>query len=660
MAVDTSTTPKRSVEALAGLGPLLRAALWGLAGFAVGALVTAVLQGERQFTELALVVGYVTGLAGWQLGIGGWETVVRPLYGGSSEWDEGTGRWRYFRFNTDHKVIGLQYLVTAGVTFGLAGLLAMVMRTELATAELDLLPTAEAYNNLMSIHGTLMLFAVSVVAIVGGFGNYFVPLMIGAEDMAFPRLNATSYWLIPPGVLAIIASPLVGGFQGGWTSYQPLGADNAAGQLLFYLGVYTLGLASLLTAINVIATTVFMRAPGLTWGRLPIFVWTMLLTSVLNLVWVPEIGVAMVMGIMERVAGTTFFAADGGLPLLWQDLFWMFGHPEVYIIMLTAWGLWLEILAVMGRKTLFGYRWVVGGFLAITLMSSIVWAHHMFATSADARLIPFMSTTELISIPTGLVYLSAIGTLWLSRVRLTTPMLLVLFSMLTFLLGGVSGVFLADAPADFYETDTYFVVAHFHYVIVGGMIFAWLAGLYYWFPKYTGKMFNEAFGKVAAWLLFIGFNATFFPMHFLGLDGMNRRIATYLDYMEPVNIAISILAAFLGLALILHLINLVYSWATGPPAGPNPWGGKTLEWETSSPPPRENFEIEPLVLADFYSYGDAAPEPGMVPIPGVRPRPLEPEPQRTSLEAAGIGAGSAPGNPGPQRHHPDDEAGDHT
>ncbi|HEX6335936.1 MAG TPA: cbb3-type cytochrome c oxidase subunit I [Jiangellaceae bacterium] len=654
MTVDTVDVENRRTRPAAGLAPLARAILWGVAGFAGGALVTAALQGERRLTELAVVIGYVVGLAGWQLGIGNWDAVVRPLFGGSEQWDEGPGRWRYFRFNTDHKVIGLQYLVTAGVTFALAGLLAMVMRSELTIGELTLFPTAQAYHNAIGIHGTLMVFAVAVVAIVGGFGNYFVPLMIGAEDMAFPRVNATSYWFIPPGVLAIIASPFLGGFQGGWTAYQPLAADDTSGQLLYYLGVYTLGLASLLTAINVIATTVFMRAPGLTWGRLPIFVWAMLVTSILNLIWVPEIGAAMVMGVLDRVGGTQFFAADGGLPLLWQDMFWLFGHPEVYIIMLTAWGLWLEILPVMGRKTLFGYRWAVGGFLAITLMSSIVWAHHMFSTSADSRLIPFMSTTELISIPTGLVYLSAIGTLWLSRVRLTTPMLLILFSMLTFLIGGVTGVFLADVPADFYATDTYFVVAHFHYVIVGGMIFAWLAGLYYWFPKYTGRMFNERLGKVAAWLLFIGFNATFLPMFFAGLGGMNRRIATFMPYLEPVNIAISIAAAFLGIALVLHLINLVYSWANGPRAGRNPWAGKTLEWETSSPPPRENFEVEPLVLADFYGYGHTAAEPGMVPLPGVRPRPLEPEPRPAGLEAAGLTGGQ---RQSPQRHDSDGDGG---
>jgi cytochrome c oxidase subunit 1 len=486
----------------------------------------------------------------------------------------------------------------------------MAMRLELFTPELSLFATKQAYNSAFSIHGTLMLFAVAVIAIVGGFGNYFVPLMVGADDMTFPELNGFSWWFVLPGVVAVLLSPLLGGFQTGWTGYAPLSAADASGQILYFLGVFTLGVSSLLTAINIIATTIYMRAPGLTWSRLPMFVWAMLVTSVLNLLWVPVIGTAMMMGLADRLIPTHFF--DGqGIPLLWQDLFWIFGHPEVYIIMLPAWGIWLEIIPVFARKTLFGYRWAVAGFLGVVFLSSYVWTHHMFTTVPDNRLIPFMTTTELISIPTGFMFLCALGTLWQGRIRLTTPMLFVLMSLFNFLIGGLTGVFLADVPADFQLHNTYFVVAHFHYTIIGGMVFAWFAGLYYWFPKYTGRMYSEFWGKVNAWWVFIGFNAAFFAMFLSGIEGMNRRVAVYLPYLTEINQWTSIWSWLLGLGFVIPMASFVYRWAFGPEAGPNPWRAKTLEWQTASPPPHGNFERVPLVTTDFYGYGDVEPEPDL-------------------------------------------------
>lgn len=618
-----STAGHRGPSLVEALGPLLRATLWGLSGFLLGAGATALAQGERELTQAGLIAGYTGGLAGWLLGIGVWEAAVRPFFGGSGAWDEGDGRARYLRFNTDHKVIGLQYLVTAAGSFLLAGLLAMLLRWELLTAKLDVFATQQDYNSAMASHGTLMVFAVAVVAIVGGFGNYFVPLLIGAEDMVFPRLNAASYWFVPAGVVAILASPLLGGIQSGWTAYQPLAASEPPGQLLYYVGVAALGTSSLLTAFNVVATAVFLRAPGLSWSRLPIFVWAMLVTSVLNILWVPVITAAMVLAVLDRVGGTSFFGA-GGMPVLWQDLFWIFGHPEVYIIMLPAFGLWLEILPVMARKTLFGYRWAVAGFLAVGLLSGVVWAHHMFVSVDDSRLIPFMTMTELISIPTGLMFLAALGTLWRGRLHLTAPLLLVLMSMLNFLVGGVTGVFLADVPADLYAQDTFFVVAHFHYVIMGGMVFAWLAGSYYWFPKLTGRRYHEGLAKAGAWATFAGFNLTFLAMFWVGLDGMNRRVGSYLPYLESTNVFISIAGFLLGGSLFIHLVNFAWSWLRGPAAGANPWRGKTLEWQTSSPPPRENFASEPVVSGDFYGYGKAGPEPALLPLPGASGRPPEP------------------------------------
>lgn len=601
--------PERPGEVfLEAAGPMLRAVLWSAIGFLLGAGLVALISGSSFFTERSVTVGYLLAVAGWILGGGAWEACVKPSFGATTTWNEGTGIARYFRFHTDHKVIGLQYLFASAGTFLVAGVFAMLMRIELLTPGLDFFATKQLYNAAFSVHGTLMLFAVAVVAIVGGFGNYFVPLLIGAEDMTFPRLNGLSWWFVVPGVLAVLLSPLWGGFQTGWSGYAPLSVVDNSGQVLYFLGVFSLGLSSLLTAINLIATILYLRAPGVKWGRLPFFVWTILATAVLNLLWVPVVGTAMVMALLDRIIPTQFFGAQG-LPLLWQDLFWIFGHPEVYIIIFPAWGLWLEIIPVMARKTLFGYRWALAGVLGVVFLSSYVWTHHMFTGVTDDRLIPFMTTTELISIPTGFMYIAAIGTLWQGRVRLTTPMLLVLMSMVNFLVGGITGVFLADVPLNFQLHDTYFVVAHFHYTIIGGMIFAWFAGLFYWFPKYAGRMYNEFWGKVFAWLCFISFNLTFFTMYLVGIQGMNRRIAVYLPYLQGLNQWISIWAFLLGASFFIALINLLYSWVRGPAAAVNPWGGKTLEWQTSSPPPRENFEKEPVVTSDFYTYGKVEPEP---------------------------------------------------
>lgn len=602
----TETSATRAVENERGWfdawAPMLRAALWAGIGYFGASWIVAMLTGMRIDTEWPVVAGYCFGTAGWIPGGGAYEACVKPWFGYPGTWDEGAGIAAYYRFHTGHKMIGMQYVVTATLTFLAAGLFAMAMRLELATPALNVFGDAQQYNEAFGVHGSLMLFAVSVVAIVGGFGNYFVPILVGADDMTFPRLNGLSWWFLVPGVLAILLSPLVGGFQTGWTGYEPLASTDAAGQDLYYLGVFSLGLSSLFTAINIIATTLYMRAPGISMRKLPVFVWAMLVTSVLNLLWVPVIGTGMMFGLADRLIGTHFFDAQG-IPVLWQDLFWLFGHPEVYIIMLPAWGLWLEIIPVFSQKRLFAYGWAVAGMLGVMFLSSYVWTHHMFTTTSDARLVPFMTTTELISIPTGFMYIAALGTLWQGRVRLRTPMIFALMSVFNFLIGGFTGVFLSGVPADFQLHNTYFVVAHFHYTIIGGMVFAWLAGMYYWFPKYSGRMYNELIGKVSAWWVFLGFNLTFLGMFVAGFDGMNRRIAEYLPYLGGINMWVSIWAFVLGLGFAFALLNLFFSSFSGEKAGENPWGGKTLEWQTASPPPHGNFAEEPVVEGDFYTYG---------------------------------------------------------
>ncbi|MEP0314158.1 cbb3-type cytochrome c oxidase subunit I [Hyphomonas sp.] len=605
VASEASGPAAKGSRFLAAFFPMARALLWALIGYVIGAWITAFLSGVYMTSQLPVTIGFVVGTGGWVLGGGAWEGWVLPWFGRPSTWDEGAGVARYFRFATDHKVIGLQYLWAAIIAFGVAGLLAMALRIELLTPELSFFANSQDYNTTFSIHGSLMLFAVAVVAIVGGFGNYFVPLMIGADDMTFPSVNGVSWWFVPPGIVAVLVSPLLGGFQTGWTGYAPLSAMDNPGQNLYFIGVFFLGLSSLLTGINVIATTLYLRAPGLTMWRLPMFVWAMLVTSVLNLIWVPVIGTAMMMGLLDRLIPTEFFSAEG-LPVLWQDLFWLFGHPEVYIIMLPAWGMWLEIIPVFSRKSLFGYNWALLGFVGVVVLSSYVWTHHMFTTTPDDRLIPFMTTTELISIPTGFMYIAAIGTLWQGRLRLRTPMLYVMMSMLNFLIGGFTGVFLADVPADLQLHNTYFIVAHFHYTIIGGMVFAWLGAMHYWFPKYSGRMYNETVGKIAAWAVFIGFNATFFAMFIAGIEGMNRRISIYLPYLTGLNIWSSLWGFVLGVGFFVAFLNILISWFRGRRAPDNPWGGTTLEWQTTSPPPHHNFARPPVVTKNFYLYGEEA------------------------------------------------------
>ncbi|MBE3589864.1 MAG: cbb3-type cytochrome c oxidase subunit I [Firmicutes bacterium] len=599
--------------------PLLRAVVWAAAGFLLGAEVTAALVSDTLLSQDAVIAGYALALLGWILGIGGWEAFVVPWFGGEYRVDEGTGRSRYFRFNTDHKVVGIQYLVTALATLLIAGSIAMLMRIELMKPGLNVFSGPGGYNQAVSLHGTLMIFGVAAVGIVGGFGNYVVPIMIGAEDMAYPRLNAVSYWFVPMGVLAFLAAPFLGGWESGWTAYPPLSVTDGTGQVLAVLGVLTLGISSVASGINLLATVYHLRAPGLDWRQLPVFVWSMVVTSVLNVAFVPFVGTALVLVAMDRVAGTHFFTKDG-LPLLYQDLFWIFGHPEVYILILPGFGIVLELLPVFARKTLFGYKWVVGGFLAVMLMSMTVWDHHMYTTGiSNARLVPFMTTTEMISVPTGFVYLAALGTLWGGRIRLTTPMLFCLGFLFNFLIGGLTGVFLADVALDFQMQDTFFVVAHFHYTIMGGMVFALIAGIYYWFPKMSGRMYHEGLGRLHFWWMFIAYNATFLPMFWAGVEGMNRRVADYLPYLQPINEWVSAAAFVLGASFVLPAVHLTYAWVRGEEASSNPWRSRTLEWTIPSPPPKENFH-EPPRIVDFYDYDGAEdlewPAPSH-PAPGV-------------------------------------------
>ncbi|HXF71062.1 MAG TPA: cbb3-type cytochrome c oxidase subunit I [Actinomycetota bacterium] len=585
--------------------PLVRGLVSGFLGFGLGAGLTALVQvltGRPVGGAVALVLGYLLGLAGWLLGVGVWHAWVRQWFGGRTE-PEPRGWRRYLAFCTDHKVIGVQYLVTFVVVFLLAGALAMLMRVELSSPGLTIM-SPDGYNTVMSLHGILMI-TVAVAAVMGGLGNYLVPLMIGAEDMAFPRLNALSYWLVPPAAVLLLAAPFAGGLEAGWTAYPPLSEISPLGQVLFVLAIITFGLSSILGGLNFLATIITMRAPGMTWGRLPIFVWSIFAASVLSLLFTQFFAASVLLVLLDRVAGMAFFdAARGGKPLLYQHLFWFYSHPAVYIMILPGFGIALEVLAHFSRKPLFAYPLAVAGFLGIVVLSGAVWGHHMFTSGmSQGAVTPFMVSTELISIPTGLVFLSALGTIWRGRLWLATPMLFALAFVFNFLIGGITGIFLADVATDVHLTDTYFVVAHFHYTIVGGEIFALFAGIYYWFPKMTGRMYHEGLGRLHAWWMFLGFNLVFLPMFWLGVNGMNRRVADYVPQFAGVNRFVSVAAFFLGGSFLVFAWNVLTAWIRGPQAAANPWGARTLEWQIGSPPPRENFPVVPEVVGGPYDYG---------------------------------------------------------
>ncbi len=580
----------------------------GLIGFVLGlgfAMLMRQLFGYDSLWErdLNLSVGYVFGLAGWILGIGMWGQWAREWFGMKTYASGATGWQRYFTFCTDHKVIGIQYMVWFVVVFLVAGLMAMLMRVELAQSGMQFFNN-DQYNAVMSLHGILMV-AVAIATVIGGFGNYMVPLMIGADDMAFPRLNALSFWLVPPVGIMLLATPFLGGLEAGWTAYPPLAVQTESAQTLFNLALMTFGLVSILGGLNFIVTIIYLRAEGMTWSRLPIFVWAMFLTAILALFYTQGIFVALFMVLLDRMAGMSFFdQANGGDPLLYQHVFWFYSHPAVYIMVLPGFGVALELLTHFSRKPLFAYRYAVGGLIGIVGLSGVVWAHHMFTSGMPNYLhAPFLVATELISIPTGLVFLAGLGTIWMGRVWLTTPMLFALAVLFNFANGGVTGIFLADVPTDIQLQDTYFVVAHFHYTIVGGEIFALFGGIYYWFPKMTGRMYNERLGKWHFWTMFISFNVTFFIMHLPGIQGMNRRIADYPAEFDTINMVISISAFVLGASFLIFVYNILRSWFRGPVAEANPWRARTLEWQTTSPPPHDNFESPPVIKGHPYDYG---------------------------------------------------------
>jgi cytochrome c oxidase subunit 1 len=516
--------------------------------------------------------------------------------------------------STDHKVIGNLYMVTSFAFFAIAGLMALVIRAELARPGLQFVSN-EQYNQLFTMHGTLMLFLFAT-SLFAGFANAIMPLQIGSPDVAFPRLNMISYWLyLFGGIIVMLGFLTPGGAAGfGWFAYAPLSNvinSPNVGSDLWILGLTMSGMASILGAVNFITTIFTMRAPGMTMFRMPIFTWNVLLTSVLVLMAFPVLAAAMLMLESDRKFGSQVFDAANGGAILWQHLFWFFGHPEVYILALPFFGIATEILPVFSRKPIFGYKGLVFATIAIAGLSVAVWAHHMYVTGA-VNLPFFAFMTMLIAVPTGVKFFNWIGTMWGGSVSFETPMLWTIGFLTTFLFGGLTGIILAAPPLDFHVSDSYFVVAHFHYVVFGTVVFAMFAGFYFWWPKFTGKMLDERLGKLHFWLVFFGFHITFLVQHWLGVEGMPRRYADYLasDGFTTLNMISTVGSIVLGASTFVFFWNIYKTNKYEPMVNcDDPWGwGASLEWATSCPPPRHNFVEIPRIRSERPAFDLHHPE----------------------------------------------------
>ena len=561
-------------------------------------------------------------------------TIVKAIFhpGSTSK-----GFWRWLA-TTNHKDIGILYILSSFFFFIVGGVEALILRIQLGTPD-NTFVTPDVYNQIFTMHGTTMIF-LFVMPILVGFGNYLVPLMIGARDMAFPRLNALSYWMFIFGGLLLYSSFLFGGApDAGWFAYAPLTISqysHSHGMDFWALGITLTGIGSTVGAINFIVTILNLRAPGMTLFKMPLFVWQILVTAFLLVFALPSLTVDAILLFLERNYGALFFApSQGGSPLLWQHLFWFFGHPEVYILILPAFGFISEIMPTFSRKPIFGYGAIVFSGIAIGFLGFTVWAHHMFAVGlspiADAI---FSIDSMIIAVPTSIKIFNWIATLWGGKLNVKTPLLFAVGFVSLFIIGGLSGITLAVVPIDFQVTDSYYIVAHLHYVLYGGSVFAIFAAIYYWFPKMTGRLLNETLGKWHFWTMFAGFNLTFFPMHALGLMGMPRRIFTYSpeqgwtlwNFLETIG------AFVIAISILVFLWNLVVSLRKGKEAGDDPWDAQTLEWTVSSPPPEDNFAVIPTITSRRPLWdkkhphlgGQSSPEPAQL---EVAPSPAEPATQ---------------------------------
>ena len=572
--------------------------------------------------DIALLLGYLFFVIGFVAGLGFLKYPLARMLGREPSFHEkeGGGIRRYFGLCTDHKVIGMQYLIGIGLFFFIGGLNAMLIRAELLRPSPQLFGAGN-YLTIVGLHGAMMM-GIMTSGILGPFANYFVPLMIGAKRMAFPRIEAVTFWLLMAAGTILVSGVFFGGFPTGWTGYGPLNDQANLGYDSYIFFFLLVGISMTLLGVNLIATIVTMRAPGLTWGRLPIFCWGVLSTCGLMVLAAPVLAALLLMVGLDRTAQTSYFLSSaGGSPYLFENLFWFFGHPEVYVLALPGFGILLEILPVFARKPLWGYRLAVAGMLGVALLSFFVWQHHLFVSGINSALRPFyMLSTEVISIPTGFIFLCGMATLWRASIRYTVPMLFCLAWFFNFFIGGISGVFLSDTPSDVSTHGSFFVMAHFHYTIMGGLIFTFFAAIYYWVPKMTGLQFNEALAKIHFWSMFIAFNSTFGPLFAAGLLGMPRRVAFYASDLQPLNIWVSVSAFVLGASMLVFIANVLYSMViVRKPAEENPWRSKSLEWQLPTPVPVHDFDTIPVIDSDPYDYGTPPPPPKPAEAPATAP-----------------------------------------
>lgn len=503
----------------------------------------------------------------------------------------------------DHKRIGMMYLFTILIFFLLGGIFAIGIRLELFSPGMQYM-TPDTYNRFFTYHGAIMVFMVIIPLIPAAMGNFILPIQLGAKDVAFPRWNLVSYYVYLSGALLAGSTLFLKGVDTGWTFYAPYSIRSGSSATLVLLGAFIMGFSSILTGLNFIVTIHKLRAPGLTWGRLPLFVWALYATSIIQVLATPVLAITLLLLVLERTLGIGVFDPKlGGDPVLFQHFFWFYSHPAVYIMVLPGMGVISELVPVFSRKPIFGYKAIAAATFGIALVSFIVWGHHMFVSGqSEFANFVFSLITMFVAIPTGVKVFSWLGTMYKGSLRMDVPMLYVFGFLFVFTIGGLTGVFLAVVSVDVHLTDTYFVIAHFHYVMVGGTLIAFLGGLHYWFPKFTGKMYHDGPAKLAAWLIMIGFNVTFFPQFIVGTLGMPRRYADYLPQFTNLNQISTFGSWMLGVGFVIVAFNMYRSLKTGAIAGDNPWGGLTLEWQTASPPPFENFLHDPVVTEGPYEY----------------------------------------------------------
>ncbi len=567
------------------------------------------------FTMLGWVVGFM-------LGVGAFTGPIRWLFGRDlthadelflAGKDQGIGR--YFRFTTDHKVVGIQYLVLVMVMLGAGGSMAMLIRTDLISSNSGFLGP-QTYNSLVGLHGLTMILA-TIIMVTGPFGNFVVPLMIGARDMAFPRLNALSFWLLVAMLPTLYSAAFLGGIPMGWVGYTPIADQGPTGVDAYMMAILVFAVSTAVAGMNITTTIVTMRARGMTWTRTPIFVYGVLASVVLALPAFPMFMAAEVLLLVDRVMGGGFYVPNrGGQPWLYQNLFWLMGHPEVYVILIPAVTALMELTAVFARKPLYSFRIAVLSIVAIVGLSVTVWAHHMFASGWAPDLNgPFMLTTELISIPTGGLFLVILGTMWRGRIWTTFPMMCTYAMLWNFIIGGITGIYLSDVPLDYQLHGSMFVTAHFHYTLMGAGLTGAMGALGYWFPKMTGRMLGKTSSFVSFWLVQIGFNVTFLGMFMVGLQGQPRRVVHFDASLHTGNLISTLGAYCIGVGMLVLLYDVVHSWAYGGVAPMNPWGAKTLEWTVPNPIPLENFAVLPVVTEDAYGYGEESlPEREAAPV----------------------------------------------